>query len=538
MNTPAWLKKVPMGAWMVLLLGTYGIYYGYQNLIPLEPQSLHSWRQSDCASWSWNYYKGSANFFEGEMNNRLGNGTGQVLTELPIIYYAVGMLWRVFGHHPWMYRLLTILLVYAGLYCLHRTVWVLLKDKFWALTIPLLVYSAPVLAFFTNAFIPDPVALSFAFMGWYGLVSHIQTGKMSQFWWGMAGFLMSILLKASMAVSFITVLSLFMMEWIPGIKLLLGRKHEVLFKGKKWIYLLGFLGVGLLSYGWYVYATWYSTRFEHPHFSGIIRDFFSAEAEHRDWMIRTFFAELLDFLYHPTIHYLIWGLAAILVLRIGRPPMSAFWVCLLLILGQIAYTLLFFQLMLIHQYYHIVNLMAPTALFILGAWLMLTYLPRVSASPIFRFLWLGFLFFNLYHAKMKIQRYYYDKPEHYKQAAAFYDEGLENWLDSIGLTEDQTVISMPDPSPNQTLYLMRRKGWSSFNNPNHTAQIVRLLVVHEDLDYILINDTTLLNDPVLQPALREPLGSFKGLHAFKAVQWEDEEPKKEEDVPRGTSSKE
>jgi hypothetical protein len=44
-------------------------YYDYQTIAFKRPQSVHKWRQSDCASIALNYHQGGMNFFVPETHN-------------------------------------------------------------------------------------------------------------------------------------------------------------------------------------------------------------------------------------------------------------------------------------------------------------------------------------------------------------------------------------------------------------------------------------------------------------------------------------
>ena len=54
------LLKNPDVCFFTVILGM-GLLYGYQDIVKLEPQSVHVWRQTDCTSLAKNYYQNGMN---------------------------------------------------------------------------------------------------------------------------------------------------------------------------------------------------------------------------------------------------------------------------------------------------------------------------------------------------------------------------------------------------------------------------------------------------------------------------------------------
>ncbi len=57
-------------------------------------------------------------FFHSRTHNLQANDyTSDItITEFPALYYAIGMLYRVFGYHEFIYKLINILIGFTGLY--------------------------------------------------------------------------------------------------------------------------------------------------------------------------------------------------------------------------------------------------------------------------------------------------------------------------------------------------------------------------------------------------------------------------------------
>ena len=81
------------------------IVIGQQNILPLRPQSVHQWAQCDRASVAQHFLNNGFDIFHPQVNN-LDNGSGITGMEFPFINYVVAILYKLFGVHEWIYRLL------------------------------------------------------------------------------------------------------------------------------------------------------------------------------------------------------------------------------------------------------------------------------------------------------------------------------------------------------------------------------------------------------------------------------------------------
>ena len=108
-----------------------------------RPYSIHQWRQADCLSITMNYYMEGLNFFEPKIHWLADGKDGKTVSDFPIIYYIVAKLWKVFGYHEYIFRLINTLIVFTGLFCLFKFIGNLLSDKFWAYIITFLLFTSP-----------------------------------------------------------------------------------------------------------------------------------------------------------------------------------------------------------------------------------------------------------------------------------------------------------------------------------------------------------------------------------------------------------
>src|SRR5665647_1910268 len=102
------LKKNNSRYVFIILLILISWYYHYPQILLKKPQSVHNWRQSDCASITLNYYQNGMKFFQPEVHGLVSDSftSGKAATsEIPFFYYAIALLYKIFGYHDYIYRI-------------------------------------------------------------------------------------------------------------------------------------------------------------------------------------------------------------------------------------------------------------------------------------------------------------------------------------------------------------------------------------------------------------------------------------------------
>ncbi|MDX2248838.1 MAG: glycosyltransferase family 39 protein [Bacteroidia bacterium] len=496
---------------LVFSLILLGVIYGYPEILSFEPQGQHHWRQTDCASFAWNYYHGNINLFTPAMNNVLSNGKGQAVAEFPIIYWIGGLLYRLLGPDILILRILNISIVFSGLWVLFRLCKEVIDDIFWAFFIPILLFSSPFFVYYTNGFIPDPPAIALCFWAWYFLFLHLKTEKKKYFSLAAAFFLLAALIKVSTAISLVSLSSILVLD-----KLFLSQsknKHAFVFPLSLQFYIRRIIGVSVLIIAWYFYASWYSTRFEYNHFTGIIRPLFQTPKEEILRVLRII-GEQLPYFYLPITHVFFAVVLVYILWNFKKIRWQFLLIPVFLCLGSLVYLALFFQLIGGHEYYHLVNLVAVTSILITGSYLFNKISPRVSQHRVTKSLLSLLLIINIFHARGQMLEYNDPQNQDNRENSAFYEKKFYSYLADLGLKDHHYVISIPDKSPNNTLYLMKKRGWSSFNNPRHFGDVMQKWTGGFGDIYLIISDSTLIQDSLLQPALYHKAGVYKDIHIY------------------------
>ena len=159
---------------LVILAQAYS--YNYLEILQLRPQSTHVWRQTDCTSFALNYYQDGLNPFKPRLHNQF-NTNGVTLGEGPILYYAVSVLYAIFGADETVYRGFWLLIWIVGLFHLFKLLRKLLQDDFWAVMITSTVFTVPVIVFYVPNFLPNTPAMAFVFMAWYYFYRYTEDKK-------------------------------------------------------------------------------------------------------------------------------------------------------------------------------------------------------------------------------------------------------------------------------------------------------------------------------------------------------------------------
>lgn len=499
----------------LVLVGMF-VGYGYHQVLPLEPQGVHHWRQADCASMAWNYYEHDLNFFTPSIHNQVLND-GYTAGEFPILYYISGMLMRVLGPAPWIARLINILILFAGIWAFSRTIRMVLKDTFWAVVVPALLFTSPVLVYYGSTAMPEGPSIGLVLLGWYFFFRFCIEQQDRWIFWaiGLMGLAMS--LKLSMGISFVAVLAIYVIEISGWGKFGEGKR---LFSSKPTRYAIWFFGVVAIVAAWYIYADGYNTAHQVRYFLTGIRPISRVSPEEFSFVMQRFFGLNAEFAWFFPMHFLMIFLIFFNFSAIGRRYPLLFALSLLTFMGVWAYTLLFFKLFNVHDYYLVAMLVFPVMAMMQGILVLKHAYPQVESSQFFRVLVIGLLLASAFHAKGLMGHRYNEEMRDDINNPSMFDPELEDFLVSSGVEPADKVISLPDDSPNASLYLLNRKGWSGYN----VRQLKKDIEFYRKrgASFLVIHDPKMLKSPQLQHILPDSAGSWNDIHVFRLKGGESE----------------
>ncbi len=472
----------------------------------LPPQSIHIWRQTNSLSLTLNYYQYDLPFFEPEMHNQLSDygNSGKAVGEFPIIYYLAAKLWKITGPQEWLFRVIQTLILFAGLWCLFQILYNLFKNWFWAGFLSLLLFTSPMLVFYGPNFLPDGPSLGFVLIAWYFIMKFYQKRSAASLWLSALFFSLSILLKITSSLSFIA-----FGGWIIY-ELMFLKENKRIFNFK-WKHFVPFVISVFLITAWYFYVEYYN-KLHHGHFSyhGIWPIWNMTREQYLliiDALKKIYFKEF----FLPVTQYLTVIIWLFLLIKLRRLKLVFRFFFLVLTAGFAMQLFLWFQVLEGHDYY-MINLLAT----FVAIWAVLFYKLRnwkYFKSPLLYFIGIAFFSWNVITCKERIYfRYNSWMNDMYSRQFASLKE-IEPYFGQIGLKPDDKVISLPDFTINGSLYSMNRKGYTQFGSDFSKAEGFYSRI-EDGAKFLVINDTTILHNPEIQPFINKKVGEYKNIRIY------------------------
>jgi hypothetical protein len=512
-----------------VLLAAMSIAY-YDSVLDKEPLNLHLWRQTDCLSLTRNYAQGAA-FLEPEMDVLLAADweSGKTAGEFPILYFIVGKIWSVFGESVLVFRVFYLLIMIAGISAFYATLRSLKLDGFWSVSLALLLYTSPLYIFYGVSFLTDVPAFNLILIALYFLVRYMLLNRRQAFWLSMVFFALAGLIKISSLILFVCILALFLIQVLK----LFGSINATIFKSKK-LALSGFLVVLIAIVSWYVYAESYNYENQFKYTFNNIYPIWILDNEGLTEMflgLKSF--SLVIFFSQPMV-LLIFILLLVNLFYYKTLPWFLYWSNVLLMLGGLAYFVLWAPLFRNHDYYLIPWLILFLPAFgIFFAILKIKY-AKVLNSLVFKSVFVLFLIYNFSYAYsvMRLKAgsqngtYPVVMNEQFVGSTQWYNWDVQtNWwryqriagdLKSAGLKPDDRVISFNDDSFNISLYFLKRKGWTRFVSFDTDQQIER--AISQGAKYLLCTDSSAMAASNIPKHIDSYIGKFEGILVFKLLQ--------------------
>jgi hypothetical protein len=514
----------------VLFVGLFTIFSicYYDSVLDKGPLNMHIWRQADCLSLTENYYKG-ADFLQPEMHVLLGDDltSGKSAGEFPILYYTVGMIWKVFGKSYFSYRLFYLFILFAGVFAFYKSLSLLLKDVFWAACLAALLYTSPLYVVYSVSFLTDAPAFSFVLVGLYFSLIYYQKKKSCFFFWAMFFFALAGLIKVSCLIAFLFLFFIFLLESIFSINTL---RNAKVYKGSlaEW---LGFASVIAAIFGWYYYAHLYNSIHHFKYTFNDIHPIWITDAYSGDHLVKGLRNTVSQiFFSRPILFLFLFGGIVNLTLK-NRMPLFAYLANVVIILAGITYFVLWAPLMGVHDYYYNCLLIFFPGIFIPFVWYMKTnHAATFKGISIKLFLSL-FLLFNFLYCLSVVKLKTLAEDGSYimvgndsfvSEMKWFNQDASENWkrfermrpyLQEIGVAENAKVICLSDPTFNASLYLSGHKGWTDYLN-YHCSEDIQTLI-EKGASYLFIYKDEVLNQDFIKPFLTQQVGEFEGIKIFK-----------------------
>jgi len=506
-----WVKKIITIRFPHFLVLFIVLAFVYDMHITMfyRPQSLHVWRQTDCLSITQNYFQRDLPFFEPEVYNLFCNDglSGKTAGEFPILYWSVAQLWKVIGKSEFAYRLLVLIISFLGLYAVFRASRQILGNDVQALFTGLLLFTGVTWVSYASNFLPNVPALSFVLIGWYFIWIFYNRGSGKWLWISMLFFTLGMLLKVSAGISFCALLGWIVIEFFSQ------KKKRILFD-RPLINVIPFITAIIVVVAWYYYAEHYSMQNEGKYTFNSVWPIWELSGEKIRADLHGIRIEWSKEFFNRSVLYVTGILWIFLMITLKHRNRFLNWMLIILPFGSIAYALLWFQALNGHDYYWIDFYPPFIMVWILFFKTLNAYDWLKRRRWIIHIVLLVFFIHNVVDCDKRIvDRYVSWKNELYFNHLEAVGE-LEPMLRDLGVDPDDRVISIPDYTINASLYLMNQRGYNDFGS-NFKDPATFEKRISQGAKYLIINDTTLLDDPVVSQYTGELLATYRNVKVYR-----------------------
>jgi hypothetical protein len=496
--------------YMLILISGLSLFYNYQEILFLRPQSIHQWRQCYGLSFTMNYYQDNNPLLQPALHFLGRDATGKTAGEFPILYYLIAKLWKIFGYHEFIFRLLDLLIFLTGLVLLMKIFEDVLGDSFLAIAFSLLLFTTPVLVYYANNFVPNIPSLGFVFIAWYFFWLFYKSGKTVFLWISFTIFALAGLIKVTAIISPVSLAAIFFLE-TTGISKF--RKERKIFKRPAIQWIPFVLAFGLI-FSWYLYANYYNRQYNRDLLAVSILPVWNMPKEqlpmHLDgikWQIEWSY-------FHKSLKWFLLIICAIIVAGFRKADKLLLFLTLFIFIGMTGFVLLFFVMLFQHDYYVIDLYVFLPVVFLTFLCMLKKHYPAFFRSAIIKIIIISLLFVNAGFTKRRISERYsptsWMNENYMKNIKRF--ENIGPYIRSIGIGPQDKVLCLPDPSPVITLYFMNQKGWTNYSTDLDSTRIK--WKINAGADFMIIYMDSLYNNPEVKPFLKNKIGEINDISFY------------------------
>ncbi len=494
-----------------------------------RPYSIHQWRQTDCLSFTKNYYEEGMNFLSPKIHWQ-GVKEGKTISEFPLINYTVACLWKVFGEHEYIYRFTILFLFFTSLCFLFTVIYYYSESLLYSYFGTTLISTSPVLAYYSFSFLADVPALSFAIISLSLFFVFLNKKKTSLFYLALLCGTIAVLIKASSASVLLIIGTISLINIFDFPKS--ATKNQKLFNTKL-MPIISLVVSFLIILLWYKFAFLYNNK----NSNGV----FLMETL-PIWKMKDKVIETARLLYNVQLEMflnkgvLIGLLLALIWLLLNLKKLNyAFVIAIVLsTISFVAFIILFYQVFNVHDYYLINNMMLPVVIIISFGNYLKNNGFNFSDKKVTILACIVFIFNSTYCAAIirlrnipqdVLCKYYPFITNEEKNFFDWFHYNYENTLKPLetitpelrrlGIKRDDIVLSFPDPSFNITLYLMDQKGYTATSESLKTDSAFIQNYKNNGVKYLIINDINAFNDLHVNETSYTAVGSYKTITILK-----------------------
>jgi hypothetical protein len=402
------------------------IHFKYLHLPPV---GFHQWRQVHTLAVARNFFEEEMNILHPRIDER-GKETGITGMEFPIVNYIIAVLYKLFGFHHSIGRIVILIFSFICLTGCYFFIHLFFQSKISAIIGSIFLLFSPLFGYYSITVLPDIPALAFLFFGLYFFYSYLEIGKK----YYLLLFFLTYTLSSLIKISYLIFLPIFLTEiWNSGSKY----KIDGLFS---------ILVTLTIVTAWYIYARFLSHY--HHNYSFLLNIKYPYSLYTLYQVIKKTFIQWLPELYINYAQFVFFLVGIPAFFRNENKQKKVF--VLIYGLSFLLYYMAFLPQFEIHDYYFI------PALPLLLLFCIKGFEHLLSLS--FQKKWISYLttFLILIMPILGCVR----SLSRFEDADKPWDLlTIENHLNRVAPNRKKLILVAGDASPCIYLYYMHRKGW-------------------------------------------------------------------------------
>lgn len=434
---------------------------------------------------------------------------GRAACEFPILYYLSAWIYRLFGEHEFILRLINLSICTFGFFSLFRLLFLLIEDTFYAFVFTFLFLSSTILLYYANNFLPDAAALGLTLSGWYYSYRFLVDRKRKSLL--LSGFLFFALSSLIKVTTFLNPAAFFLVLILADIS---KGNGTVSILWKNLMPFIFFTFTLLLVIAWNLYAIRYNHASHDSYFLLSTRPVWEMDKagvhEVFDYIFNYWYS---SYYYQSTLHvFAILAILGFVLVKFANRQLLIITVVVLL--GSVSYFLLFFEQFRQHDYYFL-GLIPGLVFVIINAFTSFSNrFPVLSSHLLTRLAFLVLCLLSLNYARQKMEKRYDTKEDLFSVIGDKLD-GSCQYLDEIGVSRKSHVVLLTDLSPNGGLYFLDRQGWTLKDTSFKSMQTLGYHIFN-GAEVIILTDRNYLENPNLVKQLGVKLGEQNNILVYKA----------------------
>ncbi len=465
-------KQLDLRLQIILTLSVLSILYAFWQHFTSDILPIHECRKSDSLTQAIQYMRG-ANFLEPQTNYISPSGNRNAAAEFPIIYYLLGQIWKITGYQLWISKLMSLAILVTAITSLHRLLFWFFGTKQKALLFSAIIFSAPVLIYYSDTVLPNVYSFSFLLLATSACFAYLQHRNWKNFLSFSLFLSLAILIKVTALIAVLAFVGalffhvLFTNSW----------KQYLTDKRFYWLSLSGILAL-LASLLWYRYAIWYNAFYESTIFSTTIRPIWEVSLEEQIRIVNLVLTEHVKELYHQLILIPL-TIIAFWALFKKQIPTYLRWLIVISFIGLFSYFILWFWVFDFHDYYLIEILFVPLILMAIYMKYGFLFVPSKRWRKRIGLLGLLLIFLNAISYTQVVAGNHNVIVKH-TPLSSFFLKDIRTWFyfnhgETLGQLQAQkqmiqrfispsdTVFCFSDPYPNVHLTAIDRIGYSNYS---------------------------------------------------------------------------